>query len=286
MTKAKDGSRRDFLKGASLAGAASLLATQRSSAAHSSPDDQNAEPIHAKNLIFLVADGMGTGTLSLAHHWKQSNEGSVLNWMQLYGRPDVVTALQETASASSPVTDSAAAASAWGSGKRVNNRSINIGTDGVPQTPLMTYVKKAGKATGLVSTCRITHATPAGFAANSADRDDEDKIADQYLERGIDVILGGGRRHFDRQGKGQDGKNLLSAFESKGYATALNKESLFAAKGSPKLLGLFSDSHIPYAIDRKFDKSLEAIPSLAEMFQAALKSLESAPNGFVLQVEA
>ncbi|MEM8866751.1 MAG: alkaline phosphatase [Verrucomicrobiota bacterium] len=275
--------RRDFLKGASLASAASLFASSGAKAATPSVS-KNTESIQAKNLIFLVADGMGTGTLSLAHHWKMANQGNHLHWMDLYEYPGLRTALQDTASASSPVTDSAAAASAWGSGKRVNNRSINIGTNGEVQTPIMTYAKHAVKATGVVSTCRVTHATPAGFIANVPHRDSENDIADQYLEREVDVILGGGLSKFDR--RSQDGVNHVASFKEKGYSIAFSKNDLSQSTGSSKLLGLFHQSHIPYAIDRKFDKSLESIPSLPEMMRSALSALEDAPEGFVLQVEA
>lgn len=282
----KGSSRRQFIKGAGLAGAASLLAAQSASAGlrESGFRIGNAK---AKNLIFLVVDGMGPGTLGLAHHWSLRNRKQALNWMQLYDREDLSWALQDTASASSPVTDSAAAASAWGSGQRVNNGSINIATDGRALTPLFTHAKNAGKATGLVSTCRITHATPAGFAANVTNRGMEDRIAQQYLEREIDVLLGGGLRHFEQDLHNAEGTStdLISGFSSKGYQIAQDKTALEVAAGAPKLLGLFADSHIPYAIDRQNDVSLNKVPGLAEMFRAALKSLSVANNGFVLQVE-
>lgn len=287
----KQPSRRQFLKGAGIAGAASVLSVNSASAL--SPAVVQVGPQKAKNVIFLVVDGMCSGTLALAHHWSLRNRNTPLNWMQLYGRAGMTRVMQDTASASSPVTDSAAAASAWGCGERVNNGSINITVEGKSRTPIMAYAKAAGKATGLVTTCKVTHATPAGFAANVKSRGMENEIAEQYLKREIDVLLGGGASKFKRKIATSDDDtvkhqyvSILPEFEAKGYSIVRDREGLQVAAGQPKLLGLFDESdHIPYALDRANDPSLKHVPGLAEMFQCALKSLESAKNGFVLQVE-
>ncbi|MGC6424261.1 MAG: alkaline phosphatase [Lentimonas sp.] len=282
-------SRRQFLKGAGLASAATAL-TARTSIAKTDSSAALGQPQRAKNLIFLVADGMCNGTLALAHHWNVKNRDEKLNWMQLYGRDGLSRAFMETRSASSPVTDSAAAASAWGSGQRVYNGTINFSTEGKQLTPIYTYARAAGKATGLVTTCTTTHATPAGFVANVKSRGDEKAIAKQYLERDVDVILGGGVGQYkyaesEKDGVVQPAGNLFPDFEAKGYTIARNRSDLKRAKGSKKLLGLFSRGHIPYAIDRKNDDALSEVPSLPEMFEAALAALSGAKDGFVLQVE-
>jgi len=274
---AQSTSRRNFIKGAGLVGAASLVKGPEALAAEVAAPSKGA----AKNLIFLVADGMGTGTLSLAHFWQLRHKSEPLNWSQIFLRPGVFTTLQDTASASSVVTDSAAAASAWGCGQRVMNRSINVTPSGESPTPIWVHAKERGKATGLVSTCRVTHATSAGFAANVKHRDMEDRIAEQYLERGIDVILGGGSRHFT-----SDQRDLLPKYEEAGFALSRDSAGLKKAAGEARMLGLFSESHVPYAIDRENDASLASVPSLEEMFSAALESLGGADRGFVLQVES
>src|SRR5690606_14792938 len=107
----------------------------------------------------------------------------------------------------SPVTDSAAAASAWGSGSRIFNWAMNMLPDGRALTPIAPLAKRAGRAVGLVTTTRITHATPAGFAAAAPSRNLEDDIAPQYLDV-VDVLLGGGRRHFDSAQR-RDKRDLL-----------------------------------------------------------------------------
>lgn len=280
--------RRQFVKGVSLTGVAATL--NAPSVAGASISEKSSKGKKAKNLIFLVADGMGTGTCSLAHHWSLRHPEKLLNWTNLHNYPDMKQALQDTASASSPVTDSAAAASAWGCGQRVMNGVINTDADGVSLTPFYSYAKAAGKATGLVSTCRITHATSAGFAANVADRNLEDEIAQQYLEREIDVLLGGGRQHFQRSATSDVAKptpiDLIPEFERKGYISVQNKAELKQKANASRLLGLFSESHVPYAIDRTHTSDFSEVPDLPTLFKTALASLGSSQKGFVLQVEA
>ena len=280
MENSTPSSRRQFLKLSGLAGAASMLpACKAVTTSGNKPAGQ------AKNVIFLVVDGLCNGTVGLAHHWKLRNEQTPLNWIKLFEREGLTRAYQDTASASSPVTDSAAAASAWGSGQRVKNGSINVDPTGKSLKPILSYAKEAGKATGLVTTCRITHATPAGFAANVPQRDMEDEIARQYLEREIDVLLGGGARHFlQRQ---EDGSRIdyIPRFKGKGYQVVKNAGELAAIEGDGPLLGVFSKSHIPYAIDRANDRSHKDVPGLADMFRAALDRLDGAKDGFLLQVE-
>lgn len=273
-------SRRKFLQVSGLASAASLLSGCQANQSAEAPSSGRA-----KNLIFLMVDGLCNGTLGLAHHWKLRNVGERLHWMQLYDRPDFHRCFQDTASASSPVTDSAAAASSWGSGQRVMNGSVNVDASGKQLKPILSYAKEAGKKTGLVTTCRITHATPAGFATNVHDRYMEDEIARQYMEREIDVLLGGGSRHFVQTQKDGSHLDYLSIFQSRGYDIALNRSELSLHPSNRRLLGLFSKSHVPYAIDRKNDPALSEVPSLTEMFEAALARLSGTENGFVLQVE-
>ena len=267
-------SRRNFIKAAGLTGAASLI---MASSVQAETGGKKASG-KAKNIIYLVADGMGNGTLGLAHHWYLRKHGELMPYSQLLQHPAMHRSMQDTASASSPVTDSAAAASSWGCGQRVNNGSINVSTEGEHLKPILSYAKEAGMATGLVTTCRITHATPAGFAANVEKRGMEQEILLQYLDRKIDVLLGGGDKFFDAK--------LYTDFEAAGYAVAKNKDKLKAAGASDRLLGIFSRSHMPYAIDRANQPALGKVPGLVDMFAAGLKSLERSKNGFLLQVEA
>jgi alkaline phosphatase len=134
----------------------------------------------------------------------------------------------------------------------------------------------------LITTTRVTHATPAGFVAHIKDRNLEDEIALQYLEFQPDVVLGGGSRHFD-PGKRADGRDLFSEFASKGYSIARTTDEVKRLGGS-KVLGAFTSSHLPFEIDR-VHQGLDG-PSLAQITRKGLQLLSGAPNGFVAQVEA
>ena len=273
-------SRRQFLKLSGLTGAASILPGCTPVA-----NTEVKLSGQAKNVIYLMVDGLCNGTVGLAHHWQLRHKATPLNWMRLFEHEGLYRAYQDTASANSPVTDSAAAASAWGSGQRVNNGSINVDPSGKSLKPILSYAKEAGKATGLVTSCRITHATPAGFSTSVPKRGMEDAIAQQYLEREIDVLLGGGARHFLQTQEDGTVIDYLPQFEAKGYQIVKTATELSAVRRGGSLLGLFSKSHIPYAIDRQNDRAHKDVPNLVDMFRAALNQLEGVKNGFVLQVE-
>lgn len=238
----------------------------------------------AKNIIFCAVDGMAMSVLTMAHHLAQLRGGKGSYWVWLLDQDFVVNGLQDTPSLSSVVTDSAAAASAWGSGRRVWNAQINEFPDGTKLRTLYDLLQGKGMRTGLVTTTRITHATPSGFAIQIDHRDKENEIAVQHLQANVDVLMGGGSRHFDPAAR-SDKRNLLSEFAKKGYRVVRDRDALLRAEAG-KLLGLFASSHIPYTVDRKHDARLDStVPTLAEMTSKALELLDGGPNGFVLQIE-
>lgn len=137
---------------------------------------------------------------------------------------------------------------------------------------------------GLVTTTEITHATPAGFAANVDNRDTGTAIAVQYLERKVDVLLGGGKNFFD-PAKRKDKRNLKKDFLSAGYVVMETQDELKAAPNDQRWLGTFAASHLPYTIDHLASPKLVAtVPTLAVMTRAALDWLGK-ENHFILQVE-
>jgi alkaline phosphatase len=240
----------------------------------------------AKNIILLVSDGMSTGTLNMADMYLSRKNGVGSNWLQLYRDNRVSRALMDTASASSIVTDSAAASSAWGGGFRVKNGALNVGPDGTAHLPIWQKFKKAGKMAGCVTTVPITHATPAGFCVNSKSRNSQDDIASQYLSLGFDVMMGGGQKYFDSATR-KDQKDMFAAFKSKGYQVAKTRSEMMQTSNDQPILGVFDVDALPYEIDRRADSKLQqSIPSLAEMTEKAIKRMKNNPNGFVLQVEA
>ena len=276
-------SRRDFLK----TGALSTLAMGGGLAGkrldNKTKKSNNGD---AKNVIFLVVDGMSAGTLALGDLAKQAQYGDKTNWVKLYeSDKEYHRGLMDMASLNSTVTGSASAASSWGSGHRINNGAVNWGPNDEQYKTICEIFRDAGKATGLVTTTRLTHATPSGFGINMPARGMEDEIAAQYSERNYDVLMGGGHRHFaaDRR---SDGRDLYSVFTNNGYTVVRTKPELNQATRNSKLLGIFSDSHLPYTVDQNTLSELQRdVPTLAEMTNAALDRLTRNENGFILQIE-
>jgi len=278
MSSPRESSRRDFLKYAGLGGLALGAAATPALGALPREAAANQGVAQAKNVIFLVADGMNIAALSLADAWSRQTRSVSSRWMRLYRERPVVRSLCETHSATGLVTDSAAAASCWGIGERIVNGVLNITPDGRKPVTLAQKMKAARKRVGLVTTATATHATPAGFAVTVASRKSQSEVAAQYLERGVDVILGGGADYFS--------PSLVAAYRKVGYAVATERAALLGRPAGGPLLGLFSPKYIPYEFDRLRDPALKAkVPSLAEMTQAALNNLAPSPEGFFLMVE-
>ena len=276
-------SRRDFLK----TGALSTLAMGGGLAGkrldNKTKKSNNGD---AKNVIFLVVDGMSAGTLALGDLAKQAQYGDKTNWVKLYeSDKEYHRGLMDMASLNSTVTGSASAASSWGSGHRINNGAVNWGPNDEQYKTICEIFRDAGKATGLVTTTRLTHATPSGFGINMPARGMEDEIAAQYSERNYDVLMGGGHRHFAANRR-SDGRDLYSVFTNNGYTVVRTKPELNQATRNSKLLGIFSDSHLPYTVDQNTLSELQRdVPTLAEMTNAALDRLTRNENGFILQIE-
>jgi len=273
--------RRDFLNFGMIAAAGGTLAST-TMIGHSAKAAEKSKG-KTKNIIFLVSDGMSTGTLNMADLLLRRKEGHGSHWIDLYRQNRIKSALMDTASADSLVTDSAAASSSWGGGHRVNNGTLNIGPDGTNYKPILQKFRDAGKSVGCVTTVPVTHATPAGFCINAKTRD-QAVIADLYLPLHFDVMMGAGTQYFSKD-KRKDGRDLFSEFTSGGYAMVRTKQEMNAAGSDKPLLGVFHED-IPYTLDQKSDDQLLAgIPTLAEMTQKAIAHMSSNPEGFVLQVE-
>lgn len=239
----------------------------------------------AKNIIFMVSDGMSAGTLNMADMLLDRKTGKGSNWIQLYKDQRVSRALMDTASANSIVTDSSAASSSWGGGHRVNNGSLNIGPKGEKRLPIWQKFKKAGKMAGCVTTVPITHATPAGFCVNNDSRNAQEEIAEDYLRLGFDIMMGGGNKYFDPALR-EDKKDVYADYKAKGWQVVRSRPEMMAAANDRPVLGVFADDAMPYSIDREHDPTLKAnSPTLAEMAQKAIDRMKGHKDGFVLQIE-
>jgi alkaline phosphatase len=239
----------------------------------------------AKNIIFLVSDGMSAGTLNMADILLRNKEGRATKWISLYEENLVKRALMDTASANSFITDSAAAGSAWGGGMRVKNGSLNIGPDGERPVPVLQKFKSMGKAVGCVTTVQITHATPASFCVNNNSRNAMAEIAQDYLKLRFDVMMGGGGNFFSAE-KRADKMDLYEAYTQNGFDLVRSKAEMMNAKGNKPIMGVFADDGLPYAVDRLNNKELQSeVPSLSEMTKKAIEVLSKNKKGFVMQVE-
>ncbi len=239
----------------------------------------------AKNIIFMVADGMADQVPAMASQLQMLMDGRPGYWETLMGQDYAVNGLQDTGSLNSIVTDSSAAASTWGSGRRIWNGQVNMFPDGTKLRTLTQILSENKVRCGLVTTTRITHATPSGFSVNCIQRDLEAQIAEMHLESGVDVLMGGGDSMFSASRR-SDKKDLYADFEKAGFKVAKDKTALEAWDGRGKFLGIFSSSHLPYTVDRRNNAELDAkVPTLAAMTKKAIAALKDSPNGFLLQVE-
>jgi alkaline phosphatase len=275
--------RRDFINTSILAALGSSIIVP--AFAQNNGKKQKVKPGKVRNILFLVSDGMSMGTLTMADLFLQRKENRSSRWIQLYRENKATRALMDTASADSLVTDSAAGSSSWGSGHRVNNGILNIGTNGEIYKPILQKFKEAGKSVGCVTTVPITHATPAGFCVNSKSRNSEAEIAVQYLDLRFDIMLGGGSEFFLKE-KRADGRDLLLEYAMKGFNVARSKDEMNSFQAGKPVLGVFDEYGLPYSLDHQSDPELvNKIPTLAQMTSKAISLVENNPNGFVLQIE-
>lgn len=246
-------------------------------------------PNASKNLIVLIGDGMGPAQVTAARNYLMYNKGiDHLTLDSIYtGQATTYADRGEDGGTvvSGVVTDSASAGTAFATGNKTYNAGISVSNEEVskPFASVIEAAEAAGKATGLVSTARITHATPAVYASHVRNRDNELAIASQYLESGVDVLFGGGSSFFTSKEEGgkRTDQSLIPQFEAKGYSYITNASQLKALnKEESQVLGLFSSSHIPYVLDRTAE-----IPSLADMTKKAIEILEKDEDGFVIMVE-
>jgi len=236
-----------------------------------------------KNIIFMVPDGMGLADVTAARIYKNGLNGSPLYFETLEN-----IGYQRTYSKDSTITDSAAAGSAWACGQKFNNGEICYNADGKPYNPsILELAKSEGKATGLVATSTITHATPAVFGSHVKSRSCENEIARQYIQiTEPDVILGGGVAKFNSTKPDKCGTSgdFITEASAKGYFVVYNKSEMDSAvaDGNLSLIGLFNNSGmIPSYL--RTPETTE--PKLSEMTGAALEILDKDRDGFFLMVE-
>ncbi|MEP7075592.1 MAG: alkaline phosphatase [Acidobacteriota bacterium] len=283
----------------------------------------------AKNVILFIGDGMGVSTLTASRIFEGQRRGESGEENRLSFEEFPFTALSKTYSANQQTSDSAPTMSAIITGVKTDegtlsvNQNItrgNFGTvKGNETKTLLEMAEQAGRSTGVVTTTRVTHATPAACFSHTADRDwESDKdiydrrkdafdakfpdIARQLIEfpygDGLEVAMGGGRSKFlprdtadpefpNRKGERLDGRDLTKEWvaKSKGSAFISNAKQLAAVdpRKTKHLLGLFDPSHLDFELDRENGRQDE--PSLVDMTTKAIDILSQNKNGFFLMVE-
>ncbi|XP_055599312.1 alkaline phosphatase-like [Uranotaenia lowii] len=280
----------------------------------------------AKNVIMFLGDGMSISTVAMARVYA-GGEDVPLAFDRF---PDI--GMSKTYCINAQVADSACSATAYLTGVKGNDGTIGVNgqvplfdcdaaMDESTHTHSMAkWAMDAGKDAGLVTTTRVTHASPAGVYAHIAMRDWEDDyymvvdgcdpekledIAEQLVHgdtgKRLKVILGGGRRNFlDRdildveygsRGYRGDGKDLITEWlelqeEGETRSYVWNRTDLLSVdpKQTDRLLGLFEPSHCAYNLDR-ISRQMEEEPTLTEMVDKATDILSKNEKGFFLFVE-
>jgi alkaline phosphatase len=285
---------------------------------------------HAKNVIFFLGDGMGISTVTAARIFAGQSAGATGEEYDLAFDRFPHLALIKTYNTNAQVPDSAGTITAITTGEKTRIGVLGVNgsverddcaaalTNTLPT--LAELAEQKGMSTGIVSTARITHATPAGAYAHSPNRNWESSastpdeaealgckdIALQLVEMshgdGLDVILGGGRREFlpieaddpeypSRPGLRDDSRHLidewLEANSKRQFTWRGDEFAQWLASDEPvdgQLMGLFEPSHMKYEADRQRDPGKE--PSLQDMTALAVKQLADNDKGYFLLVEA
>ncbi|MBI1950772.1 MAG: alkaline phosphatase [Acidobacteria bacterium] len=199
-----------------------------------------AAPGPPRSAVLFIGDGMGPAYVTATRVARGGSSGR----LRMDGLPH--TALSRTHSTDSPVTDSAAAASAMACGQKTANgilcedaTAVYRKRDGRKLESIAVWAKKRGLRVGLVTTTTVTHATPAAFYAHEKDRDNEAGIARQAVASGFDFLLGGGRKFFP--------EDMQAEARAAGWTIVETADALRAVPGlDRRILGLFSDGHLPY----------------------------------------
>jgi alkaline phosphatase len=275
------------------------------------PAPAPAQKPKAKNVILFIGDGMGISTITAARIYEAQKRGETGEENSLSFEKFENVALVKTYNTNAQVPDSAGTATAMHSGVKTRIGVLGIGPaaqKGVcrdalanPLPLLGEEVKQRGLALGIVTTTRITHATPASVYSRSADRDwekdndiPEDQRADgcqdialQLAEAKFDVALGGGTAMFygkDKGGRRSDAAADLPAqwAAKNGGVVVKDAAGLMAAPMDKPVFGLFHPSHMTYMAERKPDSPE---PTLTDMTAQAIARLSADPDGFYLMVE-
>ncbi|GGA30437.1 alkaline phosphatase [Paenibacillus physcomitrellae] len=257
-------------------------------------ENVQADTPKTKNVILFVGDGMGTAQRNAIRLATVGETGKLAMDDMPY------SGLIHTSS-TVPVTDSAAAATAYASGVKTYNGAIGVDEHKQSVKAIMEYAKDAGLSTGVVTTSQVTDATGAAFGSHVEDRSAQSDIAEQYLnDSKLDVILGGGEDFWfpageqgafpdepaedpSEKSKGTKG-NLVEKAKQLGYSYVTSKSELEQATSS-KLLGLFANEEMFQQREEGKGDLYNPVVPLADMTKKAIDTLAKNDKGFFLMVE-
>lgn len=237
----------------------------------------------AKNVILLIADGMGFSHFWAAQLYSREINKKDLNMFKLMKSGHTAYLVNDTIDTT--VTESAAAAGQMATGERMTARAVSMAADGTTEVKsILEFIEEKNMATGLVTTSGITDATPAAFSAHIPNRYDESGVAAQQIAKGIDVLMGGRKKFYlpaDKGGARKDGRDLTCEAVKSGYLYVETSKGLQAAPDNAKILGLFNMNNMTFEIERA--KTCE--PSIAEMAEKTFKILSKNKKGFFAMIE-
>jgi alkaline phosphatase len=263
--------------------------------------NRNGKSSLARNVILFIGDGMGQAHRYAGQLVSAGRYGRLaMDQLPYHG-------LMGTTSAdpASFVTDSAAAATAIATGGKTINGAVGIDPEGRPRRTILELARQSGRSTGLVTTCQITDATPAAFAAHVPFRAEQSEIARQYIEQTrVDVILGGGAAYWyppsdplpspltinaPWRGVGSHG-NLVRRALDIGYQVVMTEKELRSSLGAdPRqttpLLGLFAAQEFFIQTEEGLGAVYDPPVSLADLTAAAISLLSRNSDGFFLLIE-
>ncbi|MGG3529024.1 alkaline phosphatase [Bacillus pseudomycoides] len=243
-----------------------------------------------KNVIMMVMDGTSSSATTLARWYK----GAPLALDQ------IVSGGVRTYSAESAITDSAPAATALATGNKSNSSYVGVlpsivnspGLEQIkeedkfrPVANVLEGAERSGRATGIIATSEIQHATPAGFSAHHVIRKNFEVIGEQQVYQNIEVVLGGGKAVLQpaaSSGIRQDNEDLIKVIQDKGYDFVETKDALLNSK-SDKIWGSFSNAALAFDMDREATNPEQ--PTLSQMTRKAIQTLSKDKDGFFLFVE-
>ena len=216
-----------------------------------------------ENIILLIGDGMSIPQI----YASMLTTDSPTAFEQF-----PVSGLVKTTSKSHKITDSAAGGTAIATGNKTNNGMIGMNADSIPVPSILEILSDKGMKTGVIATSYITHATPASFVAKNINRNNYEEIANDFANcEKVDLLIGGGRKHFNQR---TDSIDLIKQMQSEGwnyYDTLINIDT-----NSEKILVLADEGHLPSYPNRG-----DFLPNATTL---ALKNLEN-KNGFLLMIE-